>query len=92
MREIRVHGQAGRYQHTRIGVGGRMDSIQCAVVLAKLERFDWEVRQRIEIGAHYDALLSSSPVRTMKVKARPHQRLRAVHGARARARRASSGT
>ena len=35
MREIRVHGQSGRYQHTRLGVGGRMDSIQCAVVLAK---------------------------------------------------------
>jgi UDP-2-acetamido-2-deoxy-ribo-hexuluronate aminotransferase len=67
MREIRVHGQSGRYQHTRIGVGGRMDSIQCAVLLAKLERFDWEVRQRIEIGAHYDALLSPS-VKTLKVR------------------------
>jgi len=70
MREIRVHGQAGRYHHTRIGVGGRMDSIQCAVVLAKLERFDWEVRQRIEIGAHYDALFSSfSKLKTIKVRA-----------------------
>jgi UDP-2-acetamido-2-deoxy-ribo-hexuluronate aminotransferase len=67
MREIRVHGQEGRYRHTRVGVGGRMDSIQCAVVLAKLERFDWEVRQRIEIGAHYDALLAPS-VTTMKVR------------------------
>ncbi|MFY9316734.1 MAG: DegT/DnrJ/EryC1/StrS family aminotransferase [Burkholderiales bacterium] len=68
MREIRVHGQSGRYRHTRIGVGGRMDSIQCAVVLAKLERFDWEVRQRIEIGAHYDALLSSCNAKTLKVR------------------------
>jgi len=67
MREIRVHGQSGRYQHTRIGVGGRMDSIQCAVLLAKLERFDWEIRQRIEIGSHYDALLAPS-VKTMKVR------------------------
>ena len=67
MREIRVHGQEGRYRHTRIGVGGRMDSIQCAVVLAKLERFEWEVRQRIEIGAHYDALLAPS-VKTLKVR------------------------
>ena len=70
MREIRVHGQEGRYHHTRIGVGGRMDSIQCAVVLAKLARFDWEVRQRIEIGAHYDALFSSlSRLKTIKVRA-----------------------
>ena len=68
MREIRVHGQSGRYQHTRIGVGGRMDSIQCAVVLAKLGRFEWEVRQRAEIGAHYDALLSSSKIKTIKIK------------------------
>ena len=67
MREIRVHGQSGRYQHTRIGVGGRMDSIQCAVVLAKLGRFEWEVRQRAEIGAHYDALLAPS-VKTLKVR------------------------
>jgi UDP-2-acetamido-2-deoxy-ribo-hexuluronate aminotransferase len=67
MREIRVHGQSGRYHHTRIGVGGRMDSIQCAVVLAKLERFEWEVSQRAEIGAHYDALLAPS-VRLLKVR------------------------
>jgi UDP-2-acetamido-2-deoxy-ribo-hexuluronate aminotransferase len=67
MREIRVHGQSGRYHHTRIGVGGRMDSIQCAVVLAKLERFEWEVRQRAEIGAHYDALLAPS-VKLLKVR------------------------
>ena len=67
MREIRVHGQSGRYHHTRVGVGGRMDAIQCAVVLAKLERFDWEVRQRIEIGAHYTALLGSA-VKTMALR------------------------
>jgi UDP-2-acetamido-2-deoxy-ribo-hexuluronate aminotransferase len=36
MREIRVHGQSQRYVHTRIGVGGRIDTIQCAIVLAKL--------------------------------------------------------
>ena len=67
MREIRVHGQSGRYHHTRVGVGGRMDAIQCAVVLAKLERFDWEVRQRIEIGAHYTALLGAA-VKTMALR------------------------
>jgi UDP-2-acetamido-2-deoxy-ribo-hexuluronate aminotransferase len=58
MREIRVHGQSGRYVHTRIGVGGRMDSIQCAVLLAKLARFDWEVERRIALGRRYDELLA----------------------------------
>jgi UDP-2-acetamido-2-deoxy-ribo-hexuluronate aminotransferase len=57
MREIRVHGQSGRYHHTRIGVGGRMDSIQCAVVLAKLARFEWEIERRHAIGRRYEELL-----------------------------------
>jgi UDP-2-acetamido-2-deoxy-ribo-hexuluronate aminotransferase len=58
MREIRVHGQSRRYVHTRIGVGGRMDTLQCAIVLAKLERFDWELEQRNRVAAAYSALLS----------------------------------
>lgn len=53
-REIRVHGQSGRYQHTRIGLGGRMDTLQCAVVLAKLKRFEWEIERRVEIGERYN--------------------------------------
>ena len=61
MREIRVHGQSARYYHTRIGVGGRMDTLQCAVVLGKLERFEWEVEQRIKIGARYQQLLADLP-------------------------------
>lgn len=56
-REIRVHGQSRRYFHTRVGLGGRMDTLQCAVVLAKLERFGWEVERRLEIGALYNATL-----------------------------------
>lgn len=57
MREVRVHGQERRYYHTRVGVGGRMDTIQCAVVLAKLETFDWEIEQRKAAGANYINLL-----------------------------------
>jgi UDP-2-acetamido-2-deoxy-ribo-hexuluronate aminotransferase len=56
-REIRVHGQSRRYVHTRVGVGGRMDTLQCAIVLAKLERFEWEVEQRKKNGASYNALM-----------------------------------
>lgn len=58
MREIRVHGQSRRYVHTRIGVGGRMDTLQCAIVLAKLDLFEWELEQRTRLAARYDALLS----------------------------------
>lgn len=56
-REIRVHGQSKRYVHTRIGVGGRMDTLQCAITLAKLERFDWEIEQRLAVGQRYNELL-----------------------------------
>ena len=62
MREIRVHGQSQRYVHTRVGVGGRMDTIQCAIVLAKLERFDWEVEQRKQIGSRYNQLLDDAGI------------------------------
>ena len=57
-REIRVHGQSARYTHTRIGVGGRMDTLQCAIVLAKLERFEWEIARRLAIGERYGQLLA----------------------------------
>jgi UDP-2-acetamido-2-deoxy-ribo-hexuluronate aminotransferase len=70
MREIRVHGQSRRYVHTRIGVGGRMDTLQCAIVLAKLERFEWELRQREKAAAAYDALLSGR----IGLMARPRDR------------------
>lgn len=58
MREIRVHGQERRYYHTRIGVGGRLDTIQAAILLAKLEVFEAEVRARVEIGDRYRQRLS----------------------------------
>jgi UDP-2-acetamido-2-deoxy-ribo-hexuluronate aminotransferase len=60
LREIRVHGQSRRYVHTRIGVGGRMDTLQCAIVLAKLERFDWEIEQRLALGERWGRLLRAS--------------------------------
>jgi len=59
-REIRVHGQSQRYLHTRLGVGGRMDTLQCAVVLGKLDRFEWEVRRRLELGDAYRARLQAA--------------------------------
>ncbi|HTM78435.1 MAG TPA: DegT/DnrJ/EryC1/StrS family aminotransferase [Devosia sp.] len=58
MRQIRVHGQERRYHHTRVGVGGRMDTIQAAVILAKLEQFEWEVAQRRAIGQRYLDMLA----------------------------------
>lgn len=61
-REIRVHGQSQRYHHTRVGVGGRMDTLQCAVVLAKLPRFKWELQRRAEAAHRYTEALARSPI------------------------------
>ncbi|HEX7374772.1 MAG TPA: DegT/DnrJ/EryC1/StrS family aminotransferase, partial [Steroidobacteraceae bacterium] len=57
MREIRVHGQDRRYHHPRLGLTGRLDSIQAAVLLAKMEIFDEEVAARVRIGARYTELI-----------------------------------
>jgi UDP-2-acetamido-2-deoxy-ribo-hexuluronate aminotransferase len=59
MRLVRAHGQDRRYHHPRIGINGRMDTLQAAVLLAKLEIFDDEVASREHIGARYTELLSS---------------------------------
>ena len=67
-REIRVHGQSARYTHTRVGVGGRMDTLQCAIVLAKLGRLDWELGRRLEIGARYHERLAGLALQTLAVR------------------------
>jgi UDP-2-acetamido-2-deoxy-ribo-hexuluronate aminotransferase len=67
-REIRVHGQSARYTHARVGVGGRMDTLQCAIVLAKLERFEWELQRRRKIGARYHALFADLGVERLAVR------------------------
>lgn len=59
MREIRVHGQDRRYHHSRIGVNGRMDTLQAAILLAKMKIFPEEVRARQEVGAKYTEKLKS---------------------------------
>jgi len=69
--EIRVHGQSGRYHHTRIGVGGRMDTLQCAILLAKLARFDWEVARRIELGNRYAEAIRASGAQVGLLTVRP---------------------
>ena len=60
MRMVRNHGQDRRYHHPLIGVNARMDTIQAAVLLAKLEVFDEEVRRRAEVGSRYSELLQGA--------------------------------
>lgn len=59
MKEIREHGSESRYYHTRLGVNGRLDTIQCAILLAKLERYPWELEQRQKIAMRFNEAFSS---------------------------------
>ena len=64
LREIARHGQRGRYHHVRLGVNSRLDTLQAAILLAKLEVFDDEVDARERVAGRYDALLSGSSFTT----------------------------
>lgn len=57
MRAIRTHGGVRRHHHTLVGTNGRFDTLQAAVVLAKLPHFAREVELRGQIGARYSDLL-----------------------------------
>lgn len=57
MRLITNHGQKSRYNHVAIGINGRMDTIQAAVLLEKLALFDKELKMRDAVATYYrDAL------------------------------------
>lgn len=65
--QIRIHGQNARYMHRRIGINGRMDTIQAAILIEKLKIFPDEVIMRQRIAAKYDELLAGR-VKTPFVK------------------------
>ena len=57
MREIREHGQDRRYHHPRIGLNGRLDALQAAILLAKLPIFDQERCDRVRVANRYKGAL-----------------------------------
>lgn len=57
LRAIRTHGGEVRHQHEYIGITGRFDTIQAAVILVKLKYFDQEIEKRQQIAARYDKRL-----------------------------------
>ncbi|SHI72130.1 UDP-2-acetamido-2-deoxy-ribo-hexuluronate aminotransferase [Rubritalea squalenifaciens DSM 18772] len=60
MKQIRVHGQKEKHHHPVLGVNGRLDSIQAAVVLSKMSLFDAEVAKRQEVADKYSQAISQS--------------------------------
>jgi UDP-2-acetamido-2-deoxy-ribo-hexuluronate aminotransferase len=55
---LRVHGQNKRYHHKYIGIGGRLDTIQAAVLLAKLPHFKKELKDRQRVAHQYTVRLT----------------------------------
>jgi UDP-2-acetamido-2-deoxy-ribo-hexuluronate aminotransferase len=57
MKQIRVHGQAKKHHHPILGINGRLDTLQAAILLEKLEIFDEEIIKRQQVAAAYNAAL-----------------------------------
>ena len=65
IRQIARHGQDKRYHHKIIGLNSRLDSIQAAVLLAKMTVFDAELVQRNKVASNYLSKLSGLGLRSL---------------------------
>jgi len=59
-KQIRIHGQVGKHHHPIVGMNGRLDTLQAAMILAAFERFPDEVIKRQQVAACYDVLLAEA--------------------------------
>jgi UDP-2-acetamido-2-deoxy-ribo-hexuluronate aminotransferase len=57
LRAIRTHGGERRHHHTHVGINGRLDTIQAAILLVKMRHFDEELSARMAIGKRYTEAL-----------------------------------
>ena len=61
IRQIARHGQDRRYHHVRVGVNSRLDTLQAAILLPKLEILDDEVKSRQEVADRYHLAFKEVP-------------------------------
>lgn len=64
IRQIARHGQDKRYHHIRVGVNSRLDTIQAAILLPKLEILDDEMQARQKVAEVYNQLFSQAGIQT----------------------------
>lgn len=62
LRQIARHGQDRRYHHVRVGVNSRLDTLQAAILLPKLEIFDEELELRQQVAERYSRLLTEAGI------------------------------
>lgn len=72
MKAIRSHGGVKRHHHTHIGMNGRFDTLQAAVILGKWPHFEDEVKARNEIGPKYSQLLKDQIITPVVAKGNTH--------------------
>ncbi|MGR2738823.1 DegT/DnrJ/EryC1/StrS family aminotransferase [Billgrantia sp. Q4P2] len=60
VRLVARHGEASRYHHIRVGMNSRLDTLQAAILLAKLSLFNEEVALRQQVAERYDRLLGEA--------------------------------
>ena len=66
LQSVRVHGQGRhKYENVRLGITGRLDTMQAAVLLAKMDIFEDELRLRQDVAARYAELLGKIPGLTL---------------------------
>ena len=65
IRQIARHGQDRRYHHIRVGVNSRLDTLQAAILLPKLEILDDEMKARQRVAEIYTKLFNESGISTM---------------------------
>ena len=68
LRSMMNHGQSERYKHAHIGINGRLDTIQAAVLRVKLRHFDQEIRERSIVAERYNRLLEGSCLVTPDIR------------------------
>ena len=73
MKQISVHGQDKKYHHLHVGVNSRLDTLQAAILLAKMDVFDEELQMRQEVAVRYDDLLKKAGIQTTSVIASHNQ-------------------
>jgi UDP-2-acetamido-2-deoxy-ribo-hexuluronate aminotransferase len=61
MCQIRIHGQKIKHQHPLVGINGRLDTLQAAILLEKFALFPEECDLRAQAGKRYDTLLAGIP-------------------------------
>ncbi len=68
MRSCRVHGQGSdKYENIRIGINGRLDTLQAAILLAKIEIFDEEIALRQEAAKRYSRNLKAEGIKVPEI-------------------------